>query len=117
MQVHCNEGVAIRIGPEPCVGIREGDGEASVGERIGQPSSRESLKVPGADVVKSTEGNMDGRVNASARSARRGLRPWHVWKLFAREPGGLGFDLRANFRRPASGRRGVVADDARAREV
>ena len=24
MKVHCDEGVAIRIGPEPCVGIREG---------------------------------------------------------------------------------------------
>ena len=26
VKVHCNEGVAIRIGPEPCVGIREDDG-------------------------------------------------------------------------------------------
>ncbi len=42
VQVRCNEGVAIRIGPERCVGVREGDGEASVGERIGQPWSRES---------------------------------------------------------------------------
>ena len=39
VQVHYGEGVAIRIGPEPCVGTREGDGEASVGERIGQPLS------------------------------------------------------------------------------
>ena len=44
MQVHCGEGLAIRIGPEPCVGLREGVGEASVGERIGQPLSRESWK-------------------------------------------------------------------------
>jgi hypothetical protein len=94
VKVHCNEGVAIRIGPEPCVGIREGDGEASVGERIGQPLSRESLIVPGADVVRITEGNMEGAIVASARSARRGRRTWHVRKLFAREPGGLGFDLR-----------------------
>jgi hypothetical protein len=42
-------GVANRIGPEPCVGIREDDGEASVGERIGQPLSRESKIIPGAD--------------------------------------------------------------------
>jgi len=27
-QVRCGEGVAIRIGPEPCVGTREGVGEA-----------------------------------------------------------------------------------------
>ena len=96
MEVHCDEGVANRIGPEPCVGIREGVGEASAGKRIGQPLSRENLKVPGADVFVFTEGNMDGRVIASAHPTRRGRRPWHVWKLFAREPGGLGFDLRAD---------------------
>ena len=42
MQVRYDEGVATRIGPEPCVTIREGGGEASAGERIGQPLSRES---------------------------------------------------------------------------
>ena len=41
MQVHYDEGVANHIGPEPCAGIREGVGEASAGERIGQPLSRE----------------------------------------------------------------------------
>ena len=48
MQVHCDEGVATRIGPEPCVAAREGRGEASAGERIGQPLSREriSSRVP-----------------------------------------------------------------------
>jgi hypothetical protein len=94
VKVRYGEGLAIRIGPEPCVGTREGDDEASVGEHIGQPLSRESKIVPGAHVVVFTEGNMDGRVIASARPARRGRRPWHVWKLFGREPGGLGFDQR-----------------------
>ena len=93
MQVRRDEGVAIRIGPKPCVGTREGDGEASAGEHIGQPLSRESKIVSGAHVVIFTEGNTDGRVIASARSARRGRRPWHVWKLLVREPGGLGFGL------------------------
>ena len=47
MQVHCEEGVAIHIGPEPCAGAREGVGEASAGESIGQPLSRERLsRVP-----------------------------------------------------------------------
>jgi hypothetical protein len=68
--------------------------KTSAGEHIGQLWSRESLKVSGADVVGLTEGNMDGRVIASARPTRRGQRHWHVWKLFAREPGGLGFGLR-----------------------
>ena len=43
MQVHYDEGVAIRIGPEPCAGSREGVGEASAGECIGQPLSRERV--------------------------------------------------------------------------
>jgi hypothetical protein len=41
VKVHCDEGVASHIGPEPCAVVREGIGEASVGDRIGQPSSRE----------------------------------------------------------------------------
>jgi hypothetical protein len=94
VQVHYDEGIAIRIGPEPCVGTREGDGEASAGERIGQPLSRENLYDPGADVFVPTEGNMDGCDIASIRLTRRGRRPWHVRKLLVREPGGLGFGLR-----------------------
>jgi hypothetical protein len=94
VQVHYDEGVAIHIGPEPCVGTREGVGEASVGEHTGQSLSRESLIVPSADVVEITESNTGGCVSASVRPTRRGRRPWHVWKLFAREPGGLGFGQR-----------------------
>jgi hypothetical protein len=41
VKVHCVEGVAIHNGPEPCAGIREGVGEASVGEHVGQPLSHE----------------------------------------------------------------------------
>jgi hypothetical protein len=41
VQVHCDEGVANHIGPAPCVGVREDSSEASAGERIGQPLSRE----------------------------------------------------------------------------
>ena len=89
MEVRYDEGVAIRIGPEPCVGTREGVGEASVGERIGQPWSRESKIVSGADAVAPAEGNMDGGDIASARPTRRGLRHWHVWTLLEREPGDL----------------------------
>jgi hypothetical protein len=89
VQVPCDEGVAIHIGPEPCVSSREAAGEASVGERIGQPLSRERRYVPGADAVFSAEGNTDGCASASARTTRRGRRPWHVRTLPAREPGGL----------------------------
>ena len=82
MQVRCDEGVAIHIGPKPCVCAREGAGEASAGERIGQPLSRESHIIPGADVLIPTEGDMaEGdmaeRDNASVPTARRGRRPSH----------------------------------------
>ena len=89
MQVHYDEGVANHIGPEPCAGVREDVGEASAGEHAGQPLSREIVVIPGADAVHSSEGNTDGRAIASARPTRRGLRPWHVRKLLAREPGDL----------------------------
>jgi hypothetical protein len=63
VEVHCDEGVAIHIGPEPCVYARESMGEASAGERIGQPLSRER-HIPGADAVDTAEGNTDGRDSA-----------------------------------------------------
>ena len=43
MKVRRNEGVAIHIGPEPCIVGCEARDEASVGERTGQPSSRERV--------------------------------------------------------------------------
>ena len=90
MKVHHDKGVTTHIGPESCVGIREGAGEALTGDHIGQPLSRERLCLdPGADAVLTAEGNTDGRVSVSARTARRGRRPWHVWTLLVRELGDL----------------------------
>ena len=89
IQVHHDEGVANRIDPESCADAREGIGEALTGERTGQPLSRESTLILGADVVPLTEGNTDGRDIASVQTARRGRRHWHVRTLFAREPGDL----------------------------
>jgi hypothetical protein len=40
VEVPYGEGVATRIGPEPCAGTRKGAGEASAGECIGQPLNR-----------------------------------------------------------------------------
>ena len=92
MKVRRNEGVATRIGPKPCAGIREDIGEASAGERIGQPLSRESEIDWGADAVSYAEGNTDGHDSASVQPTLRGLRPWHVRKLLVREPGDLQLD-------------------------
>ena len=96
VEVHHDEGVANRIDPELCADAREGIGEALTGERIGQPLSRVNKIVPGADVFRITEGNTDRCVIASICPTRRGRRPWHVRKLFAREPGGLGFGRRVD---------------------
>ena len=60
MQVRYDEGVAIHIGPEPCVAVRKGGGEASVGERIGQLLSIIKIHIPGADTVAKAEGNSTG---------------------------------------------------------
>jgi hypothetical protein len=47
VQVHHDEEVANRIGPESCAAAREGISEALTGECTGQPLSREStLCVP-----------------------------------------------------------------------
>jgi hypothetical protein len=92
VKVHYGERVAIYTGPKPCAVVREGGSEASAGERIGQPLSRERAKVPGADAVSEAEGHMSGRVSASARTTRRGRRHWHVRTLLDREPRDLVVD-------------------------
>ena len=114
MQVHCDEGVANHIGPEPCAVVCEDIGEASVGDRIGQPLSREIGLLLGADAVLLAEGNMGGAL------LRAPVRPGAVV-----DPGMCGRSLCGNreiscltraARRlwPAPGRRGAEAGDARA---
>jgi hypothetical protein len=68
VEVRHDEGVATHIDPEPCAVVREDEGEASAGERAGQPLSRESSLFWGADTVRVVEGNTDGGANASVRS-------------------------------------------------
>ena len=90
MKVSNRKGIANQSVPESFVAHREVRDEALTGEPAGQPWSRESFKlVRGADAVIVAEGNTDRRDRASACSTLRGLRPWHVGTLFAREPGDL----------------------------
>ena len=88
MEELCAEGLATHGGPESCVDDPRGRGEALTGGRTGQPLSHESL-FWGADAVETAEGNTAGGVIASRSTTPRGLRPWHVWTLLAREPGDL----------------------------
>jgi len=48
VRVRHDEGIASRIGPEPCVGSRKAADEASAGECAGQPWSHERIgtRVP-----------------------------------------------------------------------
>ena len=94
MQVRCDEGIASHIGPESCAVHREVHGEALTGECIGQPLSRDSLLILGADAVDIAEGNTSKRATASTWMTRRGRRPWHVRTLLGREPGGPTADPR-----------------------
>ena len=95
VQVHYDEGAAIHIGPESCVGGREAVREALTGECAGQPLSREKDDIPGADAVPNAEGHTTGGAIASSPPTRRGQRPWHVQTLLAREPGDLAIDRSA----------------------
>jgi len=67
VQVHYDEGIANRIGPEPCVVGREAEGEASAGVRIGQPLNRERINWD-ADAVVTAEGETGC---SSARAPQR----------------------------------------------
>ena len=117
MEVHYGEGVAIHIGPKPCVGSREGDGEASAGECAGQPLSRESKIVPSADVVRITEGNTVGRISASALPGSAWSETLACSETSCKGAGRPRVWPAGGHCRSASGRRGVVADDARTRGV
>jgi RNA-directed DNA polymerase len=75
MKESYGEGVATHTGPESCVGVREGVGEALTGVRAGQPLSREIRCFRGAHAVRFVEGNTEGAVKARRPSTPRGLRP------------------------------------------
>jgi hypothetical protein len=56
------EGVAIHDGPESCVVVREGGGEALTGVRVGRAIEPRNQEDRGADVVVTAEGNIAGGV-------------------------------------------------------
>ena len=86
VKVPHGKGVANHTVPESCVGCREAQREALTGVRVGQPLSRESDYLQGADAVRDAEGNMDRRVIASAGPTLRGLRTWRARTLSGVDP-------------------------------
>ena len=71
------EDLAGHDGPESCVGAREGGGEALTGVHAGRVSSREKLKVQGADAVE-----ISGRQHGTARHGEH--RPDPAWSETSR---------------------------------
>jgi hypothetical protein len=67
VKVRHDADVAIRIGPESCVGTREGEDEALAGEPTGRPLNREMTLTSGADALAKTEGNTLGRETRVSR--------------------------------------------------
>src|SRR3990172_8383896 len=51
MKESYGKGLAAHIGPESCVAVRKGSGEALTGVRAGRVLSRESNSLRGADAV------------------------------------------------------------------
>jgi hypothetical protein len=90
VQVHYDEGVAIHIGPEPCVGAREGVGEASAGDRAGQAIEPRKWDNPGRR-RRSLGGRQHGRARFPRAPGRPGVveDPGMCETLLAREPGDL----------------------------
>jgi len=68
------EGVATHDDPEPCVGVREGVGEASVGARAGRAIEPRNHRIRGADVVYGNGRQYPSSVIASCWWAPRGQR-------------------------------------------
>ena len=94
MRVPYDEGIANRIGPEPCADVREGAGEALTGARTGGVSSGVSYIVRGADAVVACR-RQQARVRhrEDLGHPASSLDPEHVRTSLVREPGDLRFAL------------------------
>ena len=79
METLYTEGVAIRGGPESCVGDPRGRSEALTGVHVGRAIEPRNSQLRGAHAVDRAEGNTTGGVTASrlvdlARSENQGMR-------------------------------------------
>jgi len=99
------EGLATHDGPESCVGVREGAGEALTGVRAGRAIEPRNHGDQGADVVSMTEGHI-------ASSAKRELLADPAW---SKNQGMYGVLLRENREVPCSPVRVITGRAAQGR--
>jgi len=81
------EGLANHDGPESCVGVRKGAGEALTGGRAGPVLSREINEFGVPTLSKQAEGHIDGSVMRVVVGPCAVRDPEHARSLRAREPG------------------------------
>jgi len=109
MEELCIEGLANHDDREPCVGAREGAGEASVAARAGQAIEPRNQRVRGADAVYESGRQYRRRRYRESLGGPRAVRdPVHVRNLHAREPGDPGLARLADHRAGRSGKAKAV---------
>jgi hypothetical protein len=123
MKVLYIEGLANHIGPESCIGVRKGDGEALTGERTGWVFRQESmphhelgyLEVP--TLWNQAEGKTLGVAKARRFGTLRGKRPYACTDALCSGTGRSHRPLRSQDQQSVSGSRKTGADDERRWEV
>ena len=99
------EGLAIHDGPESCVGVREGGGEALTGVRAGRAIEPRNHGDPGCRrCLNERKATSPAALSRAAGGPRAVGEPGHVRNLHAREPGGP--DARPSGSIAGSGRSG-----------
>jgi len=97
------EGVATHGGPESCVDVREGVGEALTGVRAGQAIEPRNFMI-GVPTLSQRWKATPSAAFSRAGGGPRGVRdPGHVRNLHVREPGGPAFAHRVDHRVGRSG--------------
>ena len=113
------EGLAAHDGPESCVGVRKGDGEALTGARAGRVLSRERRLPPGCRRRRRRRKATSGVPRSRGMPGPRAVRdPVHVRKHLAREPGDPTFtalDLPTEAMAKVGGRAGRIGKSKDAR--
>jgi hypothetical protein len=98
MKALCIEGVATRDDPEPCVGVRKGADEASVGAHVGRAIEPRNGQFGVPTLLVGRKATPVAALARVVDGPRAVGEPVHAWNLHAREPGGPMFARSADHR-------------------